>query len=1047
MTDRWGYNRFTYALGVNLRTSNQSLYGEENIVDVTYDSVGNVTGISHELWWYIPSQTTGRYDYKAGTQFVSENTNAIFLAMDITNAMPDVKSQTSTAIVSAKCNTQYSGNWKFRIGQTFDNHYYIWISGASKGLPYNVWDCTLEIKYLDSSANEVTKWFGIHIIPDIGPSLYSTINIQGVKVKGKPTSSPWISAGAWSFKLGSGKSRVYDSSTGSWIETPAVRMGIYVPSFIYCTNDDINSLTLGASDPKPPLPILYGFNPYYPWWRKEDGYWYYSPDICFKIDSDFEGYLEMDYNGIIRSRVDYRRNNGSMLTTINILPAQTQAGTVFTMPSVADAGTRPHYTFNHWTYLDDEGKSKDYLPGEQCHSYPKFYTVSTVWEPDTYTVSYVINQFDADIKSIPPAQYQYGKSFTLPTLTSPTADFNGWSDGTTIHTGGSSFSLDADTTLTAIFTNKTFTVTFKDVDDGGADIVESVQYPGTVNVPAKPSGRNAFEFVGWLNSNYERVISPTATTYQPTSNITVKRRYTYNFGFFNVSTSGQVSFASSGNRTYDGPMTVSWSKIGIGCSPPQGFEEYGISQTIYTPNANQDSSALSGVVVANANNRYEFNVNINSSGGWYFVYQAKTLTSITLADVFTLKVNMTKTTSPSELTLNPSDWLGSVEWVVRGGNGLERRLSDGDTYINSYFEISISGRSATLYGVSSTVGIPTPFTLSVEGRSKTYDASSSMVSSNITYISVANLFAVNFFIDERTPYNLNIEGWHTGNAWYVTDYLDGTEVKYKWELPFTPPAGVTPPAGAYFPTNPVRDGFTFIGWMDSTGKKVSEDNPPTYAITSYATWTQKFRGLDRDSLIIQKFNRAGDRIENQIDVGTVTELSERYEISISESPTPTMASINTFILDTGVSEEVSIKMYRRNPVNPWDESDDPREWSNGKWVSELRALVDRWQSDTDGIKLLYLPRGFRITTVLGDTFGYGDNYPMLGYVKDNTGSNKDDLGMLYGDNNEYKLVGYNGVISGFTDRLSGESNTVIVVSLSVTLGGMTSNYQQYRSVL
>ena len=38
MTDSWRQNILgDCALGVNLRTSTQSLYGEDNIVDVTYD--------------------------------------------------------------------------------------------------------------------------------------------------------------------------------------------------------------------------------------------------------------------------------------------------------------------------------------------------------------------------------------------------------------------------------------------------------------------------------------------------------------------------------------------------------------------------------------------------------------------------------------------------------------------------------------------------------------------------------------------------------------------------------------------------------------------------------------------------------------------------------------------------------------------------------------------------------------------------------------------------------------------------------------------------
>ena len=201
-----------------------------------------------------------------------------------------------------------------------------------------------------------------------------------------------------------------------------------------------------------------------------------------------------------------------------------------------------------------------------------------------------------------------------------------------------------------------------------------------------------------------------------------------------------------------------------------------------------------------------------------------------------------------------------------------------------------------------------------------------------------------------------------------------------------------------------------------------------------------------DLIYIQQFNRDGDRLLKQIDVGLISDMSIKYTPKATPTATPTMTSANTFVIDLQVDCTTTFSFKRKNPQIVNDDSDRSELWSNAKWLTEFRALVDRWQSETDGIKILYLPRGFTVNTIqTKDTirFGYGDNQKMFGYIYDND----DNLGLIYGDNNEYKLVGYNAIITSYSDTYTTESPRIVSVSIGVTLGGMLSNYTPYRTIL
>lgn len=249
-----------------------------------------------------------------------------------------------------------------------------------------------------------------------------------------------------------------------------------------------------------------------------------------------------------------------------------------------------------------------------------------------------------------------------------------------------------------------------------------------------------------------------------------------------------------------------------------------------------------------------------------------------------------------------------------------------------------------------------------------------------------------------------------------------------------------------YPQNPVRQGYSFIGWTDADGTFVDYDHPLDHPAVCTASWMRRYEPIDRDVLILQEFNGEGNAIMLELDAGVVTSVNENFTNALSIVPTPTMSSENTFITDLNCTESIPFKFMRKHPIDFNDDTDDSRRWSNGKWIEELRRLVDRWQSATDGIKVLYIPSRMRMTTVLGRYVCYGSNYDLLGYCLPRIENGEENLGLLY-DEDTKVLVGYNAIISTFTDTSTAGTNEIIEVSMSVVLGGMVSQYQDWKDNL
>lgn len=95
-----------------------------------------------------------------------------------------------------------------------------------------------------------------------------------------------------------------------------------------------------------------------------------------------------------------------------------------------------------------------------------------------------------------------------------------------------------------------------------------------------------------------------------------------------------------------------------------------------------------------------------------------------------------------------------------------------------------------------------------------------------------------------------------------------------------------------------------------------------------------------------------------IDLGDIQDISDSYSAMLTTIPIAPFGYSGTFCMDRGVQRSLSVGIVRVSPVSPDDNSTDSRRWSNSKWISMLRAMTDRWQMMTDGVRLfMYVPNG------------------------------------------------------------------------------------------
>ena len=724
------------------------------------------------------------------------------------------------------------------------------------------------------------------------------------------------------------------------------------------------------------------------------GLWYaFNDSLNYYSEGNSSGteVIENSYTSVSMELV-YPKYVNNVQTSVSL--GSKQIGSTYTVPANSEAGARTHYTFSRWEY-----KGATVSAGQTIQSYPGYGSLTSVWKPNDYTVTFVINESSSTPSSVEPRTIAYGSVTYLPTLSSPTAVFNGWSDGTTTYPANYPYSPTADVTLTAVFTSRQFTVKFYDGDgDEIPNTSQTVTYPATVSVPSTAELSN-LTFLGWASRGTTNIlVGPLATSYQPSYSVDLVRIYGYSL---------TLSWQGGGSVVFDGyyskGLTISVPKQDSPNRPIlSGYRFSGWKKTSLAPslNSNPIPDYDSGTVPITLGT--DFNI-------LYATYSPATLMSVAIASHSTnVRVGERINIQGTTITFQPSDWKGTFEWVSQGNPN------------DRYFELTEhqNDNGVEILGKETTTGV-NAYAI-IRGLKETWNPSAGYTSDRI-YVTVSDFIQVTF-------HTRNELGQEMLYGVYSVDDSDG----YSW-------------VDGEFPEPPTRRGFVFDGWVDAEGHTVTEDTPPHYPIDVYATWLSTYTPIDRDMLILQKFSNDGKTLEYSIDMGVVMDMNETFSLSLNTMPTPTKSSENTFITDLYVTETIKFEITRKNPIRHNDESDNPLAWSNGYWVERVRALVDRWQSESDGVKVLYIPRGLTHTTVNGEDIYFGDNYDLLGYVRPRTEDNKTNPGLLYGSDNV--LVGYNGICTAFSDTYTAGMPDLISISMTITLGGMQAGYEELTYAL
>lgn len=207
--------------------------------------------------------------------------------------------------------------------------------------------------------------------------------------------------------------------------------------------------------------------------------------------------------------VKYNGNGSTAYPASNVPGQQTKThGTALTLSSTKP--TRTGFTFSGWK--DSEGTS--YAAGGK-YTKDKATTMSAQWKEITYTVS-----FNAGGGSGQPASQTkyYTSNLTLSTQ-KPTRtgySFVNWkaSNGTTYNPGGT-YSTNAATTMTAQWSELTYTVSYNANNGSGAPASQIKYYTKNLTLQPGVPTRKGYEFLGWATS-----ANATSAAYQPSGTFT-----------------------------------------------------------------------------------------------------------------------------------------------------------------------------------------------------------------------------------------------------------------------------------------------------------------------------------------------------------------------------------------------------------------------------------------------------------------------------------------------------------------------------------------------
>lgn len=624
-----------------------------------------------------------------------------------------------------------------------------------------------------------------------------------------------------------------------------------------------------------------------------------------------------------------------------------------------------------------------------------------------YTVSFSANGGVAVGSGLNPQTIRYPTKITLPTSNDVTKQYYalaGWTDGTTTYQDGGQYQPTGNITLSAVWQGTEYTVTYVG-PDGTTLGSKSVDYPQTVALGddiTKPT-YSEYTFKTW---RIDGVDYADGYTYQPNANVTCYAIYEY-------------------TRTL---QSDNWTPVTVTKEYPQT-----IDMTQYSPTP-QSGKYLVGWKLngtSNVFNTYIPNLS-DASDIIDAVWTESPLTAMTIKNadgtaIANNEITLTyANTQSGHLTVDlkidttPSDWVGtSVDWVC-----------DVPSAIGTFFKITQTSSTAgnLRYKIQLLASSDTVYHL--------YTKSGNIVSkvgneNQIISLTLNESYPVRFYLDNSFKTDSTVEPWRTAVVFKTGD-------EYSWGSD----------AEGYPSDPPAQSGSAFAYWTDADGNLVDYFNIPRYEVDCVAYWVSTFVEEETNRLVIQRFNSDGTAIVMQVVIDVATSFSDSFTPSLSTFETPTQPSSATFITDMSVMEARSFGFVRATPKSVDNESPDMSKWDNEHWFLALRSLVDRWQSDTDGIKFIFLPIGLhRIrqgVPMAGELVG--TDYDFIGY--ENT-YDEENQKWRFGANNGLRydldgetilLVGENGIITDYEDTLDAKYTDSVNGSISIQVGGYTSNY-------
>ena len=307
-----------------------------------------------------------------------------------------------------------------------------------------------------------------------------------------------------------------------------------------------------------------------------------------------------------------------------------------------------------------------------------------VWSKKTYTISYNANGGEG----VPEAQTKtYGEDLTL-SSTKPTRtgyDFKGWSTSssaeTATYSAGGKYTSNSSATLYAVWSKKTYTVSYNANGGEGAPEAQTKTYDEDLTLSSTKPTRTGHDFKGWATS------SDGSVSYQPGG------KYTSN--------SGLTLYAVWSKKTY----IVSYNANGGSGEPEAQTKTYGEDLILSSKKPTKTgydfkgwATSSDGSVSYQPGGTYTSNSGVTLYAKWEKQDIAVTSVELNKGDQWIAKngstVDFDATVSPSNATNKTVSWTSSSTSVATvNSNGTVTPKGTGRTTITA----TAGGKSASAY--------------------------------------------------------------------------------------------------------------------------------------------------------------------------------------------------------------------------------------------------------------------------------------------------------------------------------------------------------------